>query len=75
MFTGFDFEVIWKSIPYLSEGMWFSLRLTLLAMAGGIFIGTLLALMRLSSFKLLSYPAGAYVNLVRSIPLILVIFW
>lgn len=75
MFTGFDFEVIWTSLPYLWQGMQFSLGLTLLAMLGGIFIGTLLALMRLSSYKLLSYPAGAYVNLVRSIPLILVIFW
>ena len=75
MFTGFDFEVIQRSLPYLWQGMQFSLGLTLLAMLGGIFLGTLLALMRLAPFKLLSYPAGAYVNLVRSIPLILVIFW
>jgi glutamate/aspartate transport system permease protein len=75
MFADFDFEVIGKSLPYLWQGMQFSLGLTLLAMLGGIVIGTLLALMRLSSLKVLSYPAGAYVNLVRSIPLILVIFW
>lgn len=75
MFSDFDFEVIQRALPYLWEGMQFSLGLTLLAMLGGIFLGTLLALMRLSSFKVLSYPAGAYVNLVRSIPLILVIFW
>ena len=75
MFTGFDFEVIQRSLPYLWKGMQFSLGLTILAMLGGIFLGTLLALMRLSSFKLLSYPSGAYVNLVRSIPLIMVIFW
>ncbi len=75
MFTGFDFEVIQRSLPYLWQGMQFSLGLTLLAMLGGIFLGTLLALMRLSPFRIISYPAGAYVNLVRSIPLILVIFW
>lgn len=75
MFTGFDFDVIRRALPFLWEGMMFSLGLTLLAMLGGIFIGTILALMRLSSLKILSYPAGAYVNLIRSIPLILVIFW
>jgi glutamate/aspartate transport system permease protein len=75
MFTGFDFDVIQRSLPYLWQGMIFTLGLTMLSMAGGIFLGTLLALMRLSSFKLFSMPAGGYVNLLRSTPLILVIFW
>ena len=55
--------------------MAFTLELTVLAMAGGIIVGTLLALARLSSIKVLSTVAGGYVNLVRSIPLVLVIFW
>jgi glutamate/aspartate transport system permease protein len=55
--------------------MLFTLGLTMLSMAGGIFLGTLLALMRLSRFRLLNMPAGGYVNLLRSTPLILVIFW
>jgi glutamate/aspartate transport system permease protein len=73
---GFDFDVIERSWVYLfREGMTFTLTLTALAMAGGIFFGTLLAMMRLSSHKFLSVPAAAYVNLMRSIPLVLVIFW
>lgn len=75
MFTGFDFDVIERALPYLWKGMLFTFNLTLLAMLGGIVLGTLLALMRLSSFKMLNAPAGAFVNLLRSIPLILVIFW
>ena len=75
MFSGFDFDVIARSLPYLGQGMLFSLGLTLLSMIGGIFLGTLLALMRLSSFTALVAPAGGYVNLLRSTPLILVIFW
>jgi glutamate/aspartate transport system permease protein len=55
--------------------MTFTVTLTLLAMSGGIIFGTLLAMMRLSAFKLLSWLAGAYVNLMRSVPLVLVIFW
>jgi len=71
-----DFNVIERSIGYLfREGMTFTLTLTALAMTGGVIFGTLLAMMRLSSIKPLSWVAGAYVNLMRSVPLLLVIFW
>ena len=74
--AGYDWDVIERSLPYLfREGMTFSVTLTLLAMSGGIIFGTLLAMMRLASFKPISMIAGAYVNLMRSIPLVLVIFW
>lgn len=76
MFSGYDFDVIQRSLPYLfREGMVFTLTLTAMAMIGGIIFGTLLAMMRLSSFKPLSWAAGGYVNLMRSLPLVLVIFW
>jgi glutamate/aspartate transport system permease protein len=55
--------------------MTFTLTLTALAMTGGVIFGTLLAMMRLSSFRPLSVAAGGYVNLMRSVPLLLVIFW
>jgi glutamate/aspartate transport system permease protein len=74
--SGFDFDVIQRSLGYLfREGMVFTVTLTLIAMTGGIIFGTLLAMMRLSSFKPVSWIAGAYVNFMRSIPLLLVIFW
>jgi glutamate/aspartate transport system permease protein len=76
MFAGYDFDVIQRSAGYLfREGMTFTVTLTLVAMAGGIFFGTLLAMMRLSSFRPLAWIAGGYVNLMRSLPLVLVIFW
>lgn len=76
MFAEYDFDVIERSLGYLfREGMVFTLTLTALAMTGGIVFGTLLAMMRLSSFSPLSALAGAYVNLMRSLPLVLVIFW
>ena len=72
----FDFNVIERSWRYLFfTGMAFTLQLTALAMAGGIIFGTLLAMARLSSIKALNMIAGGYVNLIRSIPLVLVIFW
>jgi glutamate/aspartate transport system permease protein len=76
MDSGFDFDVIERSLGYLFlDGMRFTLTLTALAMTGGIVFGTLLAMMRLSSFRPVSVLAGGYVNLMRSIPLVLVIFW
>ncbi|HTG96854.1 MAG TPA: amino acid ABC transporter permease [Burkholderiales bacterium] len=76
MFAGYDFDVIERSLGYLfREGMVFTLTLTALAMTGGIVFGTLLAMMRLSAFRPLSALAGGYVNLMRSVPLLLVIFW
>jgi glutamate/aspartate transport system permease protein len=76
MFSNIDWDVIVRSLPYLFfDGMRFTVTLTLLATAGGIVIGTLLALMRISGVAPLALPAGAYVNLIRSMPLVLVIFW
>jgi glutamate/aspartate transport system permease protein len=76
MFANFDWNVIIRSLPYLFlDGMRFTLMLTLMATAGGIVIGTLLAMARLSNVLGMSQVAGAYVNLIRSMPLVLVIFW
>ena len=76
MLASFDWDVIQRSLPYLfREGMTFTVTLTVLAMFFGIILGTLLAMMRLSSFKPLAVAAGGYVNLMRSVPLVLVIFW
>lgn len=76
MFENFDFDTISRSWEVLIfQGLAFTIQVTLLAMVGGIILGTLLAMMRLSSIKAISWIAGAYVNLLRSIPLVLVIFW
>ena len=71
----FDFSVIWSALPFLWEGLQLSLWLTFLSIIGGIVLGTLLALARLSGIAPLSIAAATYVNLIRSVPLILVIFW
>jgi glutamate/aspartate transport system permease protein len=71
----FDFTVLQPSLPFLWTGLKFSVTLTLIAMSGGIVIGTLLALARLSSLKVLYTGARMYVDLMRSIPLVMVILW
>ena len=60
---------------FVIKGLGFSVMLTVIATMGGIFFGTLLALMRLSGKKWLEVPATIYVNGMRSIPLVMVILW
>jgi len=70
-----DFDVIGRSLPYLLKGLQYTVQLTLVAALGGTVFGTLLAMARLSSFKPVALVAAGYVNLMRSLPLLLVIFW
>ncbi|RBA23132.1 amino acid ABC transporter permease [Herminiimonas fonticola] len=73
--SDFDFAVIFDSWPLLLLGLKYTVQLTIIATMGGIVLGTLLALARLSHYKTLSMLAAAYVNVMRSVPLLLVIFW
>ena len=70
-----DFDVISRSLPYLWKGFLYTVQLTAIASIGGLFFGTFLALARLSPIKPLALFAAGYVNLMRSIPLVLVLFW
>jgi len=75
MFSNLDLEVVDASLPFLWTGLLFSLKLTMVAMTGGMVFGTLLALGRLSPIAPLRNAAAAYVNTLRAIPLVMVILW
>ncbi|BAM92312.1 glutamate/aspartate ABC transporter permease protein [Bradyrhizobium oligotrophicum S58] len=76
MLANFDFDVIRRSLAYLFiDGMTFTLTLTALAATGGLVFGTMIALMRLSGYRVMGWIAGLYVDFMRSLPLVLVIFW
>jgi len=73
--SSFDFDVIVRSLPYvLREGLSFTLMLTVTASVLGVMLGTMIALMRLSSITLLNRVGTLYVNFMRTLPLVLVIF-
>ena len=75
--SGLDLTFVnWDIISnFVAKGFIFSVQLTIVATLGGIFFGTILALMRLSGNKALMLPATFYVNGMRSIPLVMVILW
>ena len=75
MFAHFDFGAIYRALPYLfREGMTFTLMLTAIATFFGVILGTIIAMMRLSSVPGLHQFAALYVHLLRALPLVLVIF-
>ncbi len=75
MLDHLDFSIIGPGLPFIWKGLLYSLKLTVVAMSGGIVLGTLLALARLSGGPVLAAAATAYVNAMRSIPLLMVILW
>ncbi len=70
-----DFSSITGSAGFILDGARYTFELTLITAAGGLFLGTLLALCRLSSRPWISRPAKFYIDLMRSVPLVLVLFW
>lgn len=71
----FDWSSIPGALPLLAKGMGITLQVTVTAIAIGIIWGTLLAVARLGHNRLLAFLAAAYVNLFRSVPLVMVILW
>lgn len=71
----FDYQVIIDNLPYLLQGLLVTFKLAGLALAGGIFFGMLVGLGRISQKNWIYYPVSAFVNFLRNIPLIIIIFW
>ena len=71
----FDWSSIPGALPFLLQGLALTLEITLVAVAAGIAWGTVLAVLRLSTNRLLSSAATLYVSLFRSVPLVMVLLW
>ena len=69
------FDAVFANLPYLLGGFLTNVQLAAFALAGGLFLGALVGLGRISKRPWVYYPVTVYVNLLRNIPLILVIFW
>ena len=70
-----DFSVISNNFGYMAGGLWLTFEIAVMAVSGGLAWGIALGLGRLSSIRMIYYPASLYIHFFRGIPLILVIFW
>jgi glutamate/aspartate transport system permease protein len=71
----FDWSSVRPALPFMWDGMKVTLKITVTAMSIGIALGTVIAILRLSRNRVLSAFSAAYVNLFRSVPLIMVLLW
>lgn len=71
----FEWQVISNNFFFLMGGLVTTFELALISIVGGLALGTLVGMGRLSKRKSIYYPATLFVNLMRTQPLILVIFW
>jgi len=69
------FDVVARNLYFLMGGFLVTLQLTAFALGGGIILGMLVGLGRISRNAYVYQPVTLYVNFIRNVPLILVIFW
>jgi glutamate/aspartate transport system permease protein len=70
-----DFTAVYDAMPVLWQGMQISVLLAAFGIIGGLLLGIVLAILRLSPLRILSHAAAIYVDFLRSIPLVLLVFW
>lgn len=70
-----DWTIIAENWPLLLSGFVNTLKLALLAIGLSFWLGVVAGALRLSRNPLLYYPAVLYIEVIRGVPLIMVIFW
>lgn len=68
-------NVIWQNLPALLDGLRLTVQYALGAIVLMVVIGLVAALMRLSRFRILNWVAWAYVEIFRSTPLLVQLFF
>jgi His/Glu/Gln/Arg/opine family amino acid ABC transporter permease subunit len=70
-----DWSVVWRNSQLLTDGLMVTLELSIVALSVSMLIGIGMAYARLSSHRAISGAASAYVEFVRNIPLLLIMFF
>jgi His/Glu/Gln/Arg/opine family amino acid ABC transporter permease subunit len=73
--TDLDWTIIVRNWPVLLSGFTNTLKLALLAIGVSFLLGVVAGALRLSRSPFLHYPAVVYIEFIRGVPLIMVIFW
>lgn len=71
----FDWRVVLDNMDEFVLAVRMTLVLSTVAMLAALALGLIVALMRLSKSRLLSMPAGAYINFFQGAPQFVLIFW
>ena len=71
----FRFDVVWNNVPFLLDGLWLTLTISFLALAISMVLGLLVAVVRLSKNRGISFVGAAYVEIFRDTPVLVQLFW
>ena len=70
-----DFTVIAKYYPVLLNGLWITMLLTVLSVLPAMLLGLVLAVCRMSKFKIIRLPFVVVIEFLRSSPALILIVW
>jgi polar amino acid transport system permease protein len=71
--TFFNWEVFLRSLPLLATGLEVTAQLGIVSIVAGLALGLVIALLRLYGFLPLRFVAGIYIDIFRSIPLLVLL--
>jgi len=71
--TFFNWDVLLRSLPLLSTGLAVTAKLGAVSIAGGLLLGLFIALIRLYAFAALGLVARIYIDIFRSVPLLVLL--
>lgn len=74
MYT-FDFTIVLNNVPFLLSGIYYTILISLIALALGVLVGAIAALMRLSGSRTARYVSIAYIEFFRDTPLLVQVMW
>lgn len=70
-----DWEFAGEILPLLLDGLWLTVRLTLLGITMAMVLGLVLAMLRRSTVRAVSWPVAGFIEFVRSTPLLAQLFF
>jgi polar amino acid transport system permease protein len=63
-----DFTLMWEITPLLLKAAWVTVTISVMAFILGLFVATVLVIMRSSSFRIIRWPARIYISVMRGTP-------
>ncbi len=75
MLESFNFRVIIEYLPVFLQGLWGTVSLSAVSLAGALLVGIVVCVARLSRIKIFSVPAVIFTEAIRSTPLLMQLFF
>lgn len=70
-----DFDIVFDNFPFLLEGLWVTVVISLGVMVISLILGMVLALGRMSSQAWIRWLSVAYIDFFRGVPVLVLVLW